>query len=306
MQGAFYGIYEKSCKGCGGYLEEGPKGSAELENYSEELKSSVRAALEPEVEKSGKKVDMVYQATFPTLVSAVNYSQEDDWDNEWATLCAAQELARSAVVFGAEKAFQSVQQALFDARLIFRGADLIGTVVAEQASGWAERTGQGGKMFVSKGPDITPSTTLLSDRVLFGKTVFRIDNTTEATIFVDGSDQFVTTKSGTIGLGMPVGGLGVGLGATSHKNKLQDSRVCSFVVTAESWQTKTNFPPSQLEVVRPFAERLRRHLSSFASPESSPASTDIAEQLTKLGQLFANGLIDEAEFKASKAKLLGL
>ena len=36
------------------------------------------------------------------------------------------------------------------------------------------------------------------------------------------------------------------------------------------------------------------------------AENDSVEQLTKLGVLFEKGLIDEAEFKASKAKILGI
>ena len=42
-----------------------------------------------------------------------------------------------------------------------------------------------------------------------------------------------------------------------------------------------------------------------AAPAAAPAGDDMFAQLTKLGDLHAAGILDDAEFAAAKAKLLG-
>ena len=41
-------------------------------------------------------------------------------------------------------------------------------------------------------------------------------------------------------------------------------------------------------------------------PGAAPAGDDMMAQLEKLGQLHASGVLDDAEFAAAKAKLLGI
>lgn len=43
-----------------------------------------------------------------------------------------------------------------------------------------------------------------------------------------------------------------------------------------------------------------------AVPQVAPPADDLMSQLTKLGELKSAGILDEAEFAAAKAKLLGL
>lgn len=42
-----------------------------------------------------------------------------------------------------------------------------------------------------------------------------------------------------------------------------------------------------------------------AAPAAAPAQDDLLGQLERLGQLHASGVLDDAEFAAAKAKLLG-
>ncbi|HYG59125.1 MAG TPA: PH domain-containing protein [Symbiobacteriaceae bacterium] len=69
--------------------------------------------------------------------------------------------------------------------------------------------------------------------------------------------------------------------------------------------------------VREFGEYVRARITSAmahksaaaapaASPPAPPAGGDVMAQLERLAQLRTQGLIDETEFKAAKARLLGL
>jgi len=302
--GEYAGLYEKTCKGCGGYTEKKQVNEDKSESVAESTFQALDECLLPKVGTKKNKYTIVYSAIRPTLGLALKASEVGDWDSEWQYLCQAADLSRSAVLMGPGKIYTFLQDCLIEDKLIFRDTTVLGSVVAETIEQWGNRTGQEGKMFVQGFPEVTKSTVILGNRILHGSEVFPIDESVEATIFVDGSDQFVTTKSGTIGLGLPIGGVGVGLGATKHKNKLQDSRVCSFVITSDSWQTKTNFAPSQLEIVRPIAEKFRRHLGKQLPRKEETDASDISAQLHSLANLLERGLIDEAEFKAAKGKIL--
>ena len=54
------------------------------------------------------------------------------------------------------------------------------------------------------------------------------------------------------------------------------------------------------------AERAAAAAPVASAPAAAPSVDDTVEQLTKLGSLKQAGLIDDAEFAAAKARLLGL
>jgi len=66
------------------------------------------------------------------------------------------------------------------------------------------------------------------------------------------------------------------------------------------------FPKKSEPEVKAFFASYKSRISADAAVESIMPVDNSVEQLTKLGELFEKGLIDEAEFKASKAKILGI
>ena len=66
------------------------------------------------------------------------------------------------------------------------------------------------------------------------------------------------------------------------------------------------FPKKSEPEVKAFFASYKSRISTEAIVEPTNPVDNSVEQLTKLGELFEKGLIDEAEFKASKAKILGI
>ena len=64
------------------------------------------------------------------------------------------------------------------------------------------------------------------------------------------------------------------------------------------------------KVGKKFGGILLDKMNSLERPDLAPASSgnkaDVSKELERLAQLRADGVLDEAEFKAAKAKLLGL
>jgi len=58
--------------------------------------------------------------------------------------------------------------------------------------------------------------------------------------------------------------------------------------------------------IKAFFAKYKSRIIPTDAPTSANIGSDSVEKLTKLAELFEKGLIDEAEFKASKAKILGL
>jgi len=66
------------------------------------------------------------------------------------------------------------------------------------------------------------------------------------------------------------------------------------------------FPKKSEPEIKAFFAPFKSKISSVPSNNSDNSDHDTIEQLEKLSSLFEKKLIDEAEFKASKAKILGL
>ena len=66
------------------------------------------------------------------------------------------------------------------------------------------------------------------------------------------------------------------------------------------------FPKKSEPELKAIFSPYRSRITGNSSGNTQVAEIDSVEQLTKLGVLFEKGLIDEAEFKASKAKILGI
>jgi hypothetical protein len=66
------------------------------------------------------------------------------------------------------------------------------------------------------------------------------------------------------------------------------------------------FPKKSEPELKAIFAPYRSKIAGTVSAGSPISEIDSVAQLTKLGELFEKGLIDEAEFKASKAKILGL
>lgn len=66
------------------------------------------------------------------------------------------------------------------------------------------------------------------------------------------------------------------------------------------------FPKKSEPEIKAFFASFKSRISSEIATPSESQTDNSVEQLTKLGELFEKGLIDETEFKASKAKILGI
>jgi hypothetical protein len=113
-------------------------------------------------------------------------------------------------------------------------------------------------------------------------------------------------------------------GPDSIQKRITASRLILTGVFAFAFKKKTgeaflfiSFKDDRTPVIFKFPKKSEPELKSIFAPyrsritgtsNNSPevVEVDSVSQLTKLGELFEKGLIDEAEFKASKAKILGL
>ena len=96
----------------------------------------------------------------------------------------------------------------------------------------------------------------------------------------------------------------IGVFAFAFKKKTGEAFVfLSFKDNREPLVLK--FPKKSEPEVRAFFAPFKNRISN--APIQIISATDSSvDQITKLGELFEKGLIDEAEFKAGKAKILGL
>lgn len=66
------------------------------------------------------------------------------------------------------------------------------------------------------------------------------------------------------------------------------------------------FPKKSEPEIKAFFARYKSRITPADVPTATSIETDSVDKLTKLAELFEKGLIDDVEFKASKAKILGL
>jgi len=112
-------------------------------------------------------------------------------------------------------------------------------------------------------------------------------------------------------------------GADAIQKRITASRLLTIGVFAFAFKKKTgeafaflSFKDNREAMVFKFPKKTEPEIKAFFAPfknritnSPSPAvvnQDDSVAQLSKLGELFEKGLIDEAEFKAGKAKILGL
>jgi hypothetical protein len=141
------------------------------------------------------------------------------------------------------------------------------------------------------------------------------------------SNDGITTKQGwkgeTVYLWDKISELEVE-GPDAIQKRITASRLLMTGVFAFAFKKKTgeafvfiSFKDGKEPLVLKFPKKSEPELKAIFSPYRSRititptrptqvAENDSVEQLTKLGVLFEKGLIDEAEFKASKAKILGI
>ena len=66
------------------------------------------------------------------------------------------------------------------------------------------------------------------------------------------------------------------------------------------------FPKKSEPEIKAFFAQYKSKIIPSVAPTSAKVEVDSVEKLTKLAALFEKGLIDEAEFKVGKARILGL
>jgi hypothetical protein len=113
-------------------------------------------------------------------------------------------------------------------------------------------------------------------------------------------------------------------GADAIQKRITASRLLAIGIFAFAFKKKTGeafafisfkdgreahvyrFPKKSEPEVKAFFATSRSKINRSAPAESSETEDTSVEQLMKLGEMFKQGLVDESEFKAGKAKILGL
>jgi hypothetical protein len=251
-----------------------------------------------EVKASGRQKKIVKVAREELLSLCDSQTDQDAARSFFAGIAVIKK--KGGLIIQPLQAYYQILQELKQNGVLFLDAEWLGVVEAEIKESYHMRSGQAGKIFFTNAPDETFDTLVLSDRVFHNGNCFRRTPATKAAVFIDGADQFVNTKSGTAGIGLGLGVLGLGLGSTKHKNKRQDTRVASLVITDSTWQVTTNFHPDELSAVRALVER-------FGPPEqeSNSPGASVVDQLSKLAELLEKGLLTDEEFATEKKKIIG-
>lgn len=303
-------MFQMICGNCLEVIEILPSNYRSLEGIPAATVDRLREEMNSSGLLSDKKLARVFAATLPNLAAAFQAAEAGD------DLAQGQHVSQGLV--WSERAdfdagpglYESIWKTLAERQVLFQGKALIGTVYQESLNQYSARSGMKGKKLAKKYPAGGCTTHLLADMVISTDGAFFLDKDVRLTIFVDGAEQFTSSMGAAAGIGLPLGeqGKSLGFGVHVRKNRLRDLRICSLVITGKTWQTKTFFDANRLQDVRAVLEKLL--LTFDETPDRTIDSQSVnskqAESLLALKNMVESGLIDQEEYKLSKAKILGI
>jgi len=154
-----------------------------------------------------------------------------------------------------------------------------------------------------------------TDRIIYEGKAHRLDESTRAQVFLDGSEQvtYRPTATRTLLLAPLPGSAAVGALATQKKER-HDTREGSFQVSSTSWAVKTQIKPQHIQEARSIAERINRIAESLereATRANTPAPTatptagvSVVEEIATLAALHQSGSLTDDEFAALKKQAI--
>lgn len=255
-----------------------------------------------------EKEKRVFLAMLPAFEAAVMYSEKGDWQNEFLKLQEALKTANSLAFFRGEFWFLDVREKLIKAGLLFRGAEFIAQIVAESGLEHVNRKQQ---LLAMRPADSLSSIGIWSDRVIGGDQVEPIDEFTSASVFVDGVDQIIQRPTLTrMAIMSPLPGSALIAGLALQKKTRNDLRDVLFSVSSADWQFSCSISPSNIQVAKSAADRVnaiaaKLERSSNRVSAHPQSQTSLADELSKLSSLLADGVLSQDEFDTLKAKLIG-
>jgi hypothetical protein len=269
-----------------------------------EEKSALEKYLQQPV---NEKENRVFMAMLPAFEAAVEFSELGDWQNEVLKLQEALTTANSLAFFRGESWFLDVREKLIRAGLIFRGAEFIAQIVAENG---LELVNRKQKLLATRPAETLSAISIWSDRIVAGDQVVPIDEFTSASVFVDGLDQITQRPTLTrMALLSPLPGSALIAGLALQKKNRNDLRDVLFTVSSADWQFSCSISPSAIqfaksagERVNAIAARLERDTSRGSKKAGSPNS--LADEISKLNELLKQGVLTQDEFESLKAKLI--
>jgi hypothetical protein len=146
-----------------------------------------------------------------------------------------------------------------------------------------------------------------------------IDVHTVAEVVSNGQVQVTTRPTLTrMALLSPIPGSALLPGLALAKSKTHDTRITEIIVTSLTWQATARIKPGDASKATAIANRINAIANSLVVVEATASPTvvqritqqntedGLSAELGKLSELLKSGALSEEEFKAAKAKVLGL
>jgi hypothetical protein len=176
----------------------------------------------------------------------------------------------------------------------------------EEIHAWvaAGRLRKGAELIGKVGADLV----LMSDRVLQGGTVRRVDERVSASVEVGG--QVLQSSRPTLtrmAMGSVLPGSALLVGLAVPKTATKDMRTASFILVHPEWRIVEPIDPDGAQEVSGLAAQINAIAAQRRSLSEEPASAlppSLADELTKLAGLRDAGVLTDGEFAAAKARLL--
>ncbi len=254
-----------------------------------------------------EKENKVFMAMLPAFESAVEFSEIGDWQNEVLKLQEALATANALAFFRGESWFQDVREKLIRAGLLFRGAEFVAQIVAENG---LELINRKQKLLASRAADTLSVISIWSDRIVAGDQVVAIDEFTSASVFVDGLDQITQRPTLTrMAFLSPLPGSALIAGLALQKKNRNDLRDVLFTVSSADWQFSCSISPSAIQFAKSAAERVNAIAAKLERGTSrgskiAASQNSLADEISKLNSLLKQGVLTQDEFDGLKAKLI--
>lgn len=204
----------------------------------------------------------------------------------------------------AARALLEAEKSKLDVKL---GA-LLFTVAGE---GMLGRAGRGASLLPMSSVGKEPIR-IYEDRVVQAGSTRRIDEFTQAQIYLDGQKVITTRPSLTMmALASPLPGTALIPGLARPKVEKHDQRVAEFHVAGPDWTMAVVVSPDQVGIYRQAASRINAIADRFASQKMAestaagkPVATDIVSQIERIVQLQSTGAITAEQAEALKTQVI--
>lgn len=180
-----------------------------------------------------------------------------------------------------------------------------------RGEGMLGRAGRGASLLPMSSVGTQPIR-VYEDRVVQAGSTRRIDEFTQAQIFLDGQKVITTRPSLTMmALASPLPGSALIPGLARPKVEKHDQRVAEFHVAGPEWTMAVAVSPDQVGTYRQAAARINAIADRIAGQKvaatpatGNPTATDIVSQIERIVQLQSSGAITAEQAEALKAQVI--